>query len=360
MPHRSLLQIPPGVQCFYGAEARLRRFVEGEIAAVFRGWSYEEVLLPLFDYLDVFARAGGESFSHRIYRFIGRDGEVLALRPDFTALVAKVAASRLRDRPLPLRLFYSGEVLRYEPPRAGRQEELYQIGLEHVGNGLAADVEVLLVALEALDRLGIRESVLTLGHAGFVSGLLADAETPFERRQDCLEAMGRRDTHALRRLVPGESGERLAEAVRLSGRLDVLDQAQQLSQNDEGLAGLDRLRAIARELDRLGLADRVQFDLGEVRDLAYYTGMTFEIHAPGAGLELGAGGRYDRLLANFGWPRPAVGFSLSLDRLAALAGRIKPDLAADRPARELSQDEPLSGRLSGALEQRRAGVKVRL
>src|SRR5512144_40237 len=136
--HR-LAQVPAGVQCFVGDEAR-RRIEEG-VVSVFEGWDYEEIIPPLFDYADVFT---GEALVPKTYSFVGRDGSVLALRPDFTSLIAKIAAGRLRDRAVPMRLYYSGEVVRYEPVKAGRQSELHQMGLEHLGgDSRAADAEVL-------------------------------------------------------------------------------------------------------------------------------------------------------------------------------------------------------------------------
>jgi hypothetical protein len=138
-------QVPPGVQCFLGEEARKRRRIEERVVSVFEGWGYEEIIPPLFDYADVFA---GGALGPRTYTFVGRDGSLLALRPDFTSLLAKIAAGRLADRPAPLRLYYSGEVLRYEPPKAGRQSELHQMGLEHLGGGRAADAETLAIAAE--------------------------------------------------------------------------------------------------------------------------------------------------------------------------------------------------------------------
>src|SRR4029453_12771103 len=146
-------QVPPGVQCFLGEEARRRRRIEERVVSVFEGWAYEEIIPPLFDYADVFA---GPALAPRTYTFVGRDGSLLALRPDFTSLLAKIAAGRLADRPAPLRLYYSGEVLRYEPPKAGRQSELHQMGREHLGGApRAADAEILAIAAECLETLGV-------------------------------------------------------------------------------------------------------------------------------------------------------------------------------------------------------------
>src|SRR4029453_10781752 len=168
---RSLVQVPPGVQCFVGDEARRRRAIEERVLPVFKGWDYEEIIPPLYDSADAFAEP---VLSPKTYSFVGRDGSLLALRPDFTSLLAKIAAGRLAERPAPLRLYYSGEVLRYEPPKAGRQSELHQMGLEHRGGGgPAADAETLAIAAECLDAVGAADWVLAVGHVGVFNGLVA-------------------------------------------------------------------------------------------------------------------------------------------------------------------------------------------
>src|SRR5689334_4762440 len=101
---RAPSQVPPGVQCFVGEEARERRVIESIVVSVFEGWDYEEIVPPLFDYADVFTSPALEG---KIYSFVGRDGSHLALRPDFTSLLAKIAAGRLAARPAPMRLYYS-------------------------------------------------------------------------------------------------------------------------------------------------------------------------------------------------------------------------------------------------------------
>jgi ATP phosphoribosyltransferase regulatory subunit len=345
MTRRSLLEIPSGAQCFLGAEARLRREIERTAADVFRGWSYEEIVLPLFDFDDVFARGFGSSAADGIYRFIGRDGEVMALRADFTALAAKVVVSRLSRKELPLRLFYSGEVLRYQPPRAGRQEELFQIGLEHLGEGgVEADVEVILAAMEALSKLGIDDATFTLGHVGFALDLVARVDDP-EKRSQALESLRRRDRDGLRRIL----GPDVLDLTSLTGGAGVLREARRLAVARDAL---ERLEAIVSELASLGLEERIRLDLSEVRDFDYYTGLVFEIHAEGAGLELGGGGRYDSLLGRFGREMPAVGLYLSLDRISELLAR------RDVPAPE--PKAAVVGTLREALRARERGETVRM
>src|ERR1043165_2058879 len=131
---KSYNQFPPGKQILIGRGAKRRRVLERAICAVFQGWSYEEIIPPIFDYYDVFAKGMGSGQEEHIYRFIDRDGNILALRPEFTSLVAKTVITRFHKATRPIRLYYSGEVLRFEKPKGGRQREFAQIGVEHFGS----------------------------------------------------------------------------------------------------------------------------------------------------------------------------------------------------------------------------------
>src|SRR5919204_2367870 len=176
---KAYTQIPPGTQILIGRAAEHRRVLERAICSVFEGWSYEEIIPPIFDYYDVFVKAMGTGPEEQIYRFIDREGNILALRPEFTSLVAKTVATRLAAAPRPIRLFYSGEVLRFEKPKGGRQREFAQIGVEHYGGvGKSSDLEVLLIAVEALQRLGIEAFQINLGSVDFFGGIVDRMELP--------------------------------------------------------------------------------------------------------------------------------------------------------------------------------------
>jgi ATP phosphoribosyltransferase regulatory subunit len=361
--HR-LAQIPAGVQCFVGEEARRRRRIEETTIGVFEGWDYEEIIPPLFDYADVFT---SESLSARTYSFVGRDGSVLALRPDFTSLLAKIAAGRLRDRPTPIRLYYSGEVVRYEPPKAGRQSELFQMGLEHLGGDpRSADAEVLTIAAECLDRLGVSGFVLTLGHVGVFTGLLEGSDLEPARLEDLRDRVEAKDAQGIRRALSGvdlpqDRREALERLATLAGGPDVLlDAAEVVADCPAAAEALGELRTVWEALDRAGLGSCLAVDLGEVRGLDYYTGLVFRVFAPGLGFEVGGGGRYDTLLGRFGRPLPAVGFMLGLDRVALLLARQKGEPALPPEPVHPVVDADLGSALAEARLKRDKGVRVRL
>lgn len=358
-----LAQVPPGVQCFVGDEARRRRGVEETVLGVFEGWDYEEIIPPLFDYADVFT---GEALRARTYSFVARDGSVLALRPDFTSLIAKIAAGRLRGRQAPLRLYYSGEVVRYEPVKAGRQNELYQMGLEHLGGAAReADAEVLAIAAECLERLGVRGFVLALGHVGVFGGLVEAAGLDPDRVERLRDRVESKDPAGVRQVLQSGAGTppQVAAALEtltvIGGGSAALDEARTaFAFCKPAGAALDELAAVTAALVAAGLEAHVAIDLAEVRGLDYYTGLVFRAFAPGLGFEVGGGGRYDALLARFGRPLPAVGFMLGLDRVALLLER---QGRSDAPvlAAEAVAGGSLGEALAKAVALRGRGARVR-
>ena len=357
----SLLRAPPGAVTLRGAEVRRRRAVERGATEVFLGWGYEEVMLPLFDHAEVFARGGGRWSERSSYRFT-EAGDLLALRADFTALAARAAATRL---PAGLRrLFYRGEVIR-RPARTLAPSASREVGVEHFAGGAGADLEILLLALEVLDRLRVRGFVFTLGHAGFPLALIEAAvrgrEDAARRRAEALRGLWRRDRGRIRNALGAAAGP-VAGALDFAGGPEALEAADTEGLPARARKGVRRLRDIAAVLERLGLAEPFRFDLAELRGFDYYTGLIFEIHAPGAGQEIGGGGRYDDLRARFGDAGPAVGFSLSVDRIAPL---LPPGIDSESEAPVLIGPAPqsrqaLAERFRRALSARARNRPIRL
>ncbi|MCI0419268.1 MAG: ATP phosphoribosyltransferase regulatory subunit [Acidobacteria bacterium] len=321
---KTLTQIPLGTQLLFGKAAKKRRRIERTIFSVFEQWDYEEIIPPIFDYYDVFTKGMGAELEDTLYRFIDREGNILALRPEFTSLVAKSVATRLAGQPKPLRLSYCGEVLRYEAPRGGRQREFFQIGVEHVGGERTkSDAEIILVAIESLKKLGIRKFQINLGEMGYFAGIVERMNFSREDLVKIKTLVDLKDTVGLRaeleRLSLSEKRRNiLLSLVHLTGNSGTMQTARQLVSNEKSLEALDHLAALHAELKKHKVDEHITIDLSEVRGLEYYTGTIFKIYVPGLGFEIGGGGRYDNLLKNFGCDFPSVGFSFSLERLMAM------------------------------------------
>jgi ATP phosphoribosyltransferase regulatory subunit len=314
-----LSRIPPGMRYYVGAQARLRRRVEDTAMSVFERCRYEEITTPSVDYYVLFEQGMGTTEAQRSFRFTDHDGRLLALRPDVTSSVARAAATLLAERPRPLRLCYAGPVFKQQSQSPAEwRRETTQLGCELIGSeGADADLEVLLVAAEILNRLGLSGNYcITINNVEVFNGILEQLSVEADVQEDIRRLV---DSRALPELSLYSSGENkyrvLSQLVPLSGKRDVLDQAECLISNPRSKTALEQLRQLWRGLEANGLAQSFEIDLADVGGLDYYTGLSFKIFVNGAGSRIGRGGRYDGLISNFGRTEPAVGFVLNLDGL---------------------------------------------
>jgi ATP phosphoribosyltransferase regulatory subunit len=314
----AIAAIPPGALDLTGEAVRRRRVLQRAAMGVLEQAGYEELIPPTFEYEDTFLRAGGPGVAERLVRIPDRDGRILALRYDFTASLARVAATTFSAAKHPLRLSYSGMVYRQEPERGGRPREMLQVGAELLGHGdIGADIEIVRLTLSLLAAAGLRDFQLNLGHVGVLAAGLGAIEEPL--RSDVRRWIDRKDRGSLRRALANLSGDActLTTLPFVIGRRDALEDVAR-NAPEASQAGLEHLLALDAALKPSERAHLV-YDLGEVRGLDYYTGIHFELYVAGAGRAAGAGGRYDDLMARFGRPMPAVGVSLDLDTIAEVA-----------------------------------------
>jgi len=328
--------IPKGVRVFPPEETALRRWAERRILSVFERWGFREVITPTFEYLEVFSPDSGDEEGEKIFKFVDRQtGRLLALRYDPTPQVARLVATSLRHRPLPLRLSYATSVFRYEAPQAGRQREFVQLGVELIGlERPEADAEMAAMAVEVCQALGLRRFQIDVGQVEFVRGLVdALRITPDERRQ-LVSAVRRKDAFELDRLLKElDADQGVKQAIldlpSLYGGKEILIRAGRLAANRRSQEALENLTRVYEILEHYGLADHVIIDLGEARAFEYHTGVTSVAFAHGLGSEISRGGRYDNLIGRFGYPCPATGFAFDLDQvLLAVTAEGTPPVAA--------------------------------
>jgi ATP phosphoribosyltransferase regulatory subunit len=354
---------------YIGGEARLRRAVEDTAMSVFDGWAYEEVITPSVDYYSLFEQGMGHAEAHRAFRFTDTDGQLLALRPDVTSSVARAAATLLAEQPRPLRLCYAAPVFRQQQQsHAEWRRESTQLGCELIGAaGAAADLEVLAIAAEILARLGLREKYrITINSVEVFNGIAGRLGLDDESRERMRALIDTRDARELQRFLRSYaiSEEELtvfAQLTQLTGKSEILSRARQVITNERSVAALDDLEALYRVIEHLGLSDSFDIDLGDVSELDYYTGLIFKVFIQGAGARVGRGGRYDRLIGNFGSSEPAIGFILDLDALTDVLARSGGPLAAPATAEVTTvSGEELSAIFLSARQQRAEGKRVKI
>ena len=312
---------------YIGAEARLRRTIEDTAMSVFESWSYEEVITPSVDYYDLFEQGMGHTEAQRGFRFTDNDGRLLALRPDVTSSVARMAATLLAERPRPLRFCYAAPVFRQQPQsHAEWRRENTQLGCELIGvNGKSADLEVLRLANEILSRLDLQTTYcITINNVEIFNGVAAHLELTTTARERLRRLIDTRETAELQRFLDSCSnseGRAFSQPTQLTGTREVIRAARNVITNSRSIAALDSLEELWTEIESLGLADRFEIDLSDVSSLDYYTGLSLRVFVDGAGTSVGRGGRYDGLTGNFGRAEPAVGFVLNLDALTEVLVR---------------------------------------
>lgn len=348
--------LPAGVSAlFFDSAERLRR-LESLLADELEARGFREAVLPMVDYFapyEPLLQAGARS---ELYRFADRDGELLALRSDFTPLLARLLAPHLAALELPLRLFYRGDVVRC-PARGARNEvEQHHIGGELLGgeaDGPGLEREAALACARLLTIASGGRAHLVLGSAGALDELLV-AAVGRERAAELARAVARRERGASRLAGAGAAESAAGEAIA-----EIIDLGAPRSTallGERGARALGGLESLRQELALVEPAVQVTIDLAEFADFAnlpvasgpsdsagrdfrpYYEGLVLRGYLPGRALPVASGGRYDALFRKLGAEVAAVGFSLRLDALAELGTELGPELATRLPA-ELPAEE---------------------
>ncbi len=311
--------LPKGVRDFLPLKAAKAEYLLSQLQQVYSAWGFRPVITPQLEYLDVLERGMGEELRERVFRFDDRQsGRLLAFPPDLTPQIARIAATRMNEMPLPLRLSYSGRVLRHTEQQAGKDRDIFQSGVEMIGlDSPEADAEMIAMAIEALTAVGAEKFTVDIGQVEFFRGVMDGL--PLDRKTACqvADAILRKDSSELKLLLqqtslPDSACDEILALPRLYGGREVIDRAAGAVGNDRSKKALDSLAQVLDVLEVYGVLDHVTIDLGELRGLNYHTGVTFQGFLSGVGRAVCSGGRYNNLMANYGVDAPATGFTFSL------------------------------------------------
>ena len=310
--------IPPGTRDVLPDEMRELRKLQESLLGVFEEFEYGEVRTPTIEYADVVSR-GDEGSAGDAYRFFDDRGELLALRTDMTIPIARLVATRFGEVPPPWRLSYVANSYRAVTPQRARLREFGQAGVELIGvDGADCIAEVVEILARSLDAVGLGDAVIGLGDAGLWAALVRDLGGSEETVEGTSRRLAAHDMVGLGAVLR-ECGEfdaeqiaTLLEIVQMRGGSDLIVSAR-------GRGGerfeevLDRMESTCEAISARSVGERIQIDLGMLRELGYYTGSILEVYDPSVGEAIGGGGRYDGLMQRFGVEQPAAGFSLYLE-----------------------------------------------
>lgn len=311
---------PLGMRDVLPGVLQKQRWLQHRLLNCMEQWGYREIMTPTLEYYDTVGGASA-TLDERLFKLLDRQGKTLVLRPDMTAPIARVASSLLKDEPFPLRLMYSSNVFRAQAKEAGRNAEYYQTGVELIGSpSVDADAEVIALAVFVLKEAGVPDFKIAIGHVGFLDGLLEETVDVEDQREALKEYLHNRNFVGFRHYVESlgvapEKQERLRQLLTLRGGKDLVDRAEAITINGKARKAVQNLRRLWEALEAYRVTDSVLFDLNLLSNLNYYTGILFEGYAAGQGFPLCTGGRYDRLMAQFGRPAPATGFAVQMDRM---------------------------------------------
>lgn len=316
--------LPEHIADVLPSQARRIEELRRELLDGARAYGFELVMPPLLEHLDSLLSGTGSALDLKTFKLVDQlSGRTLGVRADTTSQVARIDA-HLLNRHGVTRLCYCGPVLHTRPDGLHGTREPLQFGAEIYGHaGLEADLEVMELALDALQRAGVAKLTLDLGDARIVRGVLADVSLDAASRDAVYAALAAKDQSGLETLsasFPAESRAAVLALLRLYGGDDVLAAARrELPARPLITAALDDLQWLTSHLRAAYPGVRIGFDLADLSGYAYYSGARFAIFAAGSADALVRGGRYDEVGAIFGRNRPAAGFSTDLKQLVVLA-----------------------------------------
>lgn len=339
---KQLLHTPEGVRDIYGKEYHRKLEVENRLHERIRLYGYQEIQTPTFEFFDVFSKEIGTTPSRELYKFFDKEGNTLVLRPDFTPSIARCAAKYFSEKKVPLRLSYVGNTFTNTSNLQGKLKESTQMGAELIGDpSVEADAEIISLVIKALMDTGLQRFQVSIGEVEYFKGLCEEAGLDEETEMDLRACISGKNYFAAQELLQERKvvepyHSRLLKVADMFGDMCSLTDARAMVSNERSLAAIERLEKLYKVLQVYGVADYISFDLGMLSKYKYYTGVIFKAYTYGVGDAIVKGGRYDRLLHQFGKEAPAIGFCMVIDSILEALSRQKVALPEPEPVRVIT------------------------
>ena len=328
-----------GMRDLLPEDAEALNFVISKARETAKLYGYREVITPLIEPYELLSAKSGEEIRSRMFTFKDLGNRSVALRPEFTASIARLATTALKNEPKPLRTLSVGSVYRYDEPQRGRYREFYQSDFEIIGtSNPEADAEIILLTDHLMKAVGLRNYAFKLGHVGVIRGILSQENVDEKTQNAILQRMDKKEFDEAFKLVKSEE---CLKTLRGSIELKSDDVFETVERIQSYVEGYSKASSSAEDLKSIlilvteGGCPIATVEPAFARGLEYYTGMIFEVYIPELDIALGGGGRYDKLIEVFGGePTPATGVAHGLDRIA-LAMQMQKTVPSTKPEKRV-------------------------
>ncbi len=309
---------PEGTNDILFKECIMRRTVEKTISELFQSRGYSEIITPGLEFFDVFNLNSRHFQQEDLYKLVDRKGRLLVLRPESTMPIARVVATRLKEASLPLRLCYNQCAYNISPLMRGRSDQVVQAGIELIGSSSKiADLEVIESAVAVLEKCNSGDFSLEIGDIGFFKELMNQLNVDDDKQETIRNFIELKNYPALNDMLDEIGDTDVTKALKMLPRLfggeEVFEKAAQLFSDERTDSILNRLKDLYKDVSKLSHNGKITVDLGIVNRTDYYTGVILKGYIEGYGEPVLSGGRYDKLIAEFGYDVPATGFAVNVD-----------------------------------------------
>ena len=313
------LSLPQGVKDFGPQRAEELKRVEESLLEEFSRWGYKRVITPLFEYLDTITVGLGDELRTKVMKFVDPStGDIVALRPDITPQIGRIVATQLKEVKVPLRLCYSGRVVRFEERGSGKEREVFQSGCELIGLHCAeADAEIIALAVKSLEKQGLKNLVLDIGHTGILRVIF---DKVGDISGELRNALRKKDFEQIHSSLKNSDLDANTKDLlfRVFDSFGDTASLEMIAEYEEFKEYVDEIYKVLEILDEYRLNCDLSIDIGDIRGFNYYTGITFEIITPNAPYPLLIGGRYDGLVEKYGHSSPATGFAIDIESVLSV------------------------------------------
>lgn len=352
-------------------DAEKMRYVEQVSREISKLFGYDEIITPVLESYELLAAKTSEEIRERMYTFKDLGGRKVAMRPEFTASIARLISTKMRNEPKPIRFFSVGSLYRYDEPQYGRYREFWQSNYELFGSDKPeADAEILILTNNLLEKLGLKNYRFKIGHTGILRGLLNQEGLDDEKQNTLRQLLDKKNWEEAIKFAESTNLSQkclatLKQLLEIKGEdyFKVLESVREtVSEYEEAIDAVDNLWKILKLIKDSGQKIDVTVEAGFARGLEYYTGMIFESYVPKLEIALGGGGRYDKLIQLFGGePIPAVGVAQGIDRIVLALKKQKVTLESSKKNRIAVisvKDETMANAIEISNLLRKSGFKV--